>query len=138
MSELLAYDKAIKTVLDFAKADGNTLVISVADHTTGSYPYLVDTLIFTFPEINWRLFVEASAAFQIANFSTTIDRTDPTDRVSVVSRGQVIARLPLVKNLVLMNGKTLELAGIVVLAERLDKVFLPSQAIDVVQAELKE
>lgn len=52
MSELLAYDKAIKTVLDFVKADGNTLVISVADHTTGAYPYLADTLIFTFPEIN--------------------------------------------------------------------------------------
>jgi len=65
-------------------------------------------------------------------------RTYPTNPVLVVSKGEAKARLPLAKNLVLVNGKTIELEGIVVLAEKLNKVFLPSQAIDVVQAELKE
>ena len=259
VSELLAYDQAVKAALDFAKADGNTLVISVADHTTGGLsiglredprysttdddfivvpmrkakltgeglgkliakdnseaniravcadqwgltdlsvdeiaaiqkpplgvalqrvlapmlskrarlgwttnghtggdPYLflygpgrisglwenidigkyvANTLGFTFPEINKRLFVEASVAFQAAGFSTTIDRADPANPVLVVSKGEAKARLPLAKNLVLVNGKTIELEGLVVLAEKLDKVFLPSQAIDVVTAELKE
>lgn len=33
--DLLAFDQAIKTALDFAKADKNTLVIVTADHETG-------------------------------------------------------------------------------------------------------
>ncbi len=258
VSDLLAYDKAVKAAVDFAKADGNTLVISVADHTTGglsigvredgnysttdddfvvapmrkarltgeglgkliakdnseanikavfaawwgitdlnseeiaaiqkppqgtalqkilasmlskrarlgwttyghtggdpylfSYgperisglwenidigKYVAGRMGFTFPEINKRLFIEASAAFQAAGFTTAIDRTDATNPVLVVAKGEAAARLPLAKNLVLVNGKTIELEGIVVLAETLDKVFLPSQAIDIIKAELQ-
>jgi len=37
ISETLDFDKAIKTVLDFAKKDQNTLVIITADHETGGY-----------------------------------------------------------------------------------------------------
>jgi len=33
--ELLAYDAAVGVALDFARADGNTLLISLADHATG-------------------------------------------------------------------------------------------------------
>jgi alkaline phosphatase len=259
VSELLAYDKAVKAAVDFAKADGNTLVISVADHGTGglsigvredtnysttdddfvvlpmrkasltaeglgkliekdhsetnirevfaarwgitdlsaeeiasimktpgdkglqsilvrmlskrarigwttnghtggdpylfSYgpgwigglwenvdigKYVAGRLGFTFPEINKRLFVEASAAFQAAGFTTAIDRTDATNPVLVVGKNGAAARLPLAKNLVLVNDKVIELEGVVVLAEKLDKVFLPKQAIDIVKAELQE
>jgi alkaline phosphatase len=258
VSDLIAYDKAVKAAVDFAKADGNTLVISVADHTTGglsigvredpnysttdddfivvpmrkakltgeglgkliakdnseanikevlamwwgisdltsdeifliqkhpqaatlqkilapmlskrarigwttsghtggdpylfSYgperisglwenidigKYVASKLGFSFPEINKILFVEASAAFQTSGFTTSIDRTDPTNPVLVVTKGEAAALLPLAKNIVLVNGKTVELEGIVVLAEKLDKVFLPRQAIDVIRAELK-
>lgn len=259
VSELLAYDRAVKTALDFAKTDGNTLVIGVADHTTGglsigvssdpqysttdddfvvgpmrkakltgeglgkliardsseanikavfadqwgitdlsadeitaiqkppqgvalqrvlapmlskrarlgwttnghtggdpylfSYgpgrigglwensdigKYIAQKLGFSFPDINQRLFVEASAAFQAAGFAIAIDRTDPANPVLTVSRGKATARLPLAKNLVQVNGKAIELEGLVVLAEKLDKVFLPRQAIEIVTAELKE
>lgn len=258
VSELIAYDNAVKAALDFARVDGNTLVISVADHTTGglsigvrsdpkysttdddfvvgpmrkarltgeglgrlirkdhseasiqalfadiwgitdlsaeeiailrkppqgvplqnvvapmlsrrarlgwttgghtggdpylfSYgpgrisglwentaigAYVATRLGFTFPEINKRLFVDASAAFQAEGYSTTIDRSDATNPVLVVSKGEARARLPLAKNVVLVNNKAIELEGIVVLAEKLDKVFLPRQAIDVVTTELK-
>ncbi len=257
VSDLIAYDKAVKAALDFAKADGNTLVISVADHTTGGLsigtrddphysttdddvvvelmrqarltaeglarliepdpseasvkgvladrwgitdpradeiaairnpprgvalqhvlgtmlskrarigwttsghtggdPYLfsygpgrisglwenvdigkhvANSLGFTFQEINQRLFVEASAAFQTAGFFTTIDKSDAANPVLVVSQGEARARLPLAKNLVQVNGRVIELEGIVVLAEKLDTVFLPRQAIEVVRAEL--
>lgn len=33
--DILAYDEAVQVALDFARANGNTLVISVADHETG-------------------------------------------------------------------------------------------------------
>ncbi|MGK0469056.1 alkaline phosphatase [Clostridium sp.] len=35
VSEIVAYDKAVKAALDFAKKDGNTVVISASDHSTG-------------------------------------------------------------------------------------------------------
>lgn len=37
IAEMLDFNKAIKAVLDFAKKDGNTLVIVTADHETGGY-----------------------------------------------------------------------------------------------------
>lgn len=35
ISDTLAFDKAVKTAVDFAKQDGNTIVISVTDHGNG-------------------------------------------------------------------------------------------------------
>ena len=35
LTEFVEFDKTIKAVLEFAKADGNTLVIVTADHETG-------------------------------------------------------------------------------------------------------
>jgi alkaline phosphatase len=35
LHDMLAYDAAVATALDFARRDGRTLVISVADHETG-------------------------------------------------------------------------------------------------------
>ncbi|MCB0705997.1 MAG: alkaline phosphatase [Saprospiraceae bacterium] len=37
ISEMIDFDRAIGTVMDFAKKDGNTLVIVTADHETGGY-----------------------------------------------------------------------------------------------------
>lgn len=34
-SEVVAYDRAVKAALDFAKKDGNTIVIAASDHSTG-------------------------------------------------------------------------------------------------------
>jgi alkaline phosphatase len=40
MTEMIDFDKAIGKVLDFAKKDGNTLVIVTADHETGGFAVL--------------------------------------------------------------------------------------------------
>ncbi|HIJ95675.1 MAG TPA: alkaline phosphatase [Desulfuromonadales bacterium] len=257
VSELLSYDRAVKVALDFAKRDGNTLLICVSDHTTGGLSigvrsdpnysttdddfvvgplrkarlsgegvgrllgkdasqatikeifaqqwgitdlssseiasiqlapfgvaqqnvivailsqrarigwttnghtggdpflfsfgpgrisglwenidigrYVAKKLGFTFAEINSRLFVEASSAFQAAGFSTVIDKNDATNPVLVVKKGGSQARLPISKNIVLVHGKSIELEGVVVLAEKLNKVYLPRQAIEIVEKEL--
>ena len=40
LSEMLDFDRACGAALDFAKADGNTLVVITGDHETGGYPLL--------------------------------------------------------------------------------------------------
>jgi len=37
LSDVLAYDKAVKAALDFAKKDGKTLVLAFSDHNTGGF-----------------------------------------------------------------------------------------------------
>ena len=48
--------------------------------------YVAGSLGFTFPEINKRLFVEATAAFRAEGFSTSIDRTDAANPVLMSAR----------------------------------------------------
>ena len=40
ITEMLDFDKSINKVLEFAKRDGNTLVIVTADHETGGFAVL--------------------------------------------------------------------------------------------------
>ena len=37
LSDMLAYDKAVKAALDFAQKDGKTLVLAFSDHNTGGF-----------------------------------------------------------------------------------------------------
>jgi alkaline phosphatase len=92
---------------------------------------------FDFKSLNDRLFVEAESAFGAAGFSVALDKTNAANPVLVVSKGAASARLPLSKNIMAVNGKTIELEGLVVLADKLGKVYLPAQAVKLAQAELK-
>jgi len=92
---------------------------------------------FDFETLNTRLFVEADSAFAAAGFQSALDKSDPANPVLAVTKGDLKATLPLSKNLLIMNGKTTELEGIVVLAEKLGKVFVPRQAVDLVVKGLK-
>lgn len=99
---------------------------------------------FDFAELGKRLFVEAESAFRAEGFVATLDKGDPANPVLVVTRAGSAgapgsagaARLPLAKNLLLVRGKTFSLEGIVVHAEKIGKVFVPRQAVDIVKAEL--
>ena len=92
---------------------------------------------FDFPALNERLFVEAEAAFGAAGYGVSIDKTDAANPALVVFKGASSARLPFSKNVMLVNGKTIELEGLVVAADKLGKVYLPAQAVAIAQAELK-
>jgi alkaline phosphatase len=91
---------------------------------------------FDFESLNQRLFVEAVAGFAAAGLEARLDKSDPANLVLVVSKGGAEAKLPLAKNLLLLNGKTVELEGVVTYAEKLDKVFVPRQAIELAAAGL--
>lgn len=88
-----------------------------------------------------RLFVEAGPAFADLGLEARVERKegDVANPVLVVSRaGRSLARLPISKNLVVMNGKEQRLEGVVVLvkAGQVEKVFVPHQAVKLVAAEL--
>lgn len=90
-----------------------------------------------FGALNKRLFVEAGAAFGALGYQVALDKTDAANPVLVVTKGGAKAELPVSKNLLKIGEKTVDLEGIVVRAEKLDKVYVPQQAIDLVKAELK-
>lgn len=92
---------------------------------------------FDFKSLNERLFVEAGAAFTPAGFKVSVEKSDAANPVLVVSRGASEARLPFSKNVMILNGKTIEVEGLVVAAEKLDKVYVPAQAVKLLKVELK-
>jgi alkaline phosphatase len=103
---------------------------------TGLGRMMAKEMGFDFVSLNKRLFVEATAGFAAVGLEAKLDKTDPVNPVLVVSKGDAKAVLPLAKNLLIMNGKTQALEGLVVLSEKLGQVFLPQQAVDLVAAGL--
>jgi len=62
--DILAYQEAVKVVMDFAKKDGNTIVVSVSDHETGGLT------LGTRDKYEWRpdMIIKAkSSAGEVAN-----------------------------------------------------------------------
>lgn len=92
---------------------------------------------FDFKSLNERLFVEAGAAFTAAGFASRVDRSDAANPVLVVSKGAAEARLPFSKNVLFVNGKKIELEGLVVAAEKLGTVYVPAQAVKALAAEFR-
>ncbi|MEZ5199440.1 MAG: alkaline phosphatase [Bacteroidales bacterium] len=53
MAEMLDFDRACGVALDFAKADGNTLVVITGDHGTGGIHFLDGDLTATVYMVNF-------------------------------------------------------------------------------------
>lgn len=51
LHDILAYDDAVRVALDFARADGNTLIVSVGDHETGGMTVGRDGQYFFRPDV---------------------------------------------------------------------------------------
>lgn len=90
-----------------------------------------------FGALNRRLFVDAQEAFGDLGYQTVMKQTEPGNFTLFVTKGESAAELPVSKNLLEVGGRTVELEGLVVRAEKLDKVFVPRQAVDLVKAGLK-
>jgi alkaline phosphatase len=80
--------------------------------------------------LNSRLFVEASSAFRDGRVS--VDMSDRENPVVVIERGAKTAKLPVNKNLLLMDGKTIPLEGVVVYAPDTKKAYIPLQAVHLI------
>jgi alkaline phosphatase len=81
--------------------------------------------------LNARLFQEATGA--LAGGQVIIDTSDPENPVVKVSFQGKQAELPVNKNLLKLEGKTVPLEGVVVYAPHTKKAYLPLQAVNLIK-----
>ena len=91
---------------------------------------------FDFGSLNRKLFVEAGEAFAALGCQAAIDKHNPANPVILVRKGDAAAIIPLAKNQIRVNGKTLSFNGIAVLADKLEKAYLPEEAVEMTAAEM--
>jgi hypothetical protein len=77
-----------------------------------------------------RLFVDAQAAIGERGFTVSLDRSDVQNGQLVVTRGRRRATLPWAKNQIWTDSAKVDLEGVVVFVPKLDRVFVPQQAVD--------
>jgi alkaline phosphatase len=82
-------------------------------------------------KVNQRLFVEAKGAF--ADGKVALDASDKQNPVVQIDVSGKTARLPVNRNLLLMDGKTTELEGVVVYAPDTGKMYIPEQAVKLIR-----
>jgi len=99
--------------------------------------YMASAMGFNIRSLNQELFVEAGKAFSDFGCQAVIDKSDPTNPIILVTKGDLSATIPLAKNLILVNKKILRFNGIAVHAEKLSKAYLPPKAVEMTVAELK-
>lgn len=81
--------------------------------------------------LNARLFQETTRA--LPGGQVSIDRTDPENPVVMVSFQGKQAELPVNKNILKLDGKNINLEGLVILAPDTGKVYLPLEAVNVLR-----
>eukprot|EP01133_Synstelium_polycarpum_P003942 gene3942-4565_t len=88
--ETLAFDEAFQAALDFARGDGNTLVIATADHETGGLTLGIHSPdIRPMAEYQWRPSVLLNATASIKKISKII-ASQCNSTTSILDNGNVI------------------------------------------------
>jgi alkaline phosphatase len=95
-----------------------------------------DALGFNLETVDRKLFVEAGKAFSAIGAKIAIDKSDPANPVLVVEKGAKRAELPISKDIVKINGKIYEMQGLTVLSAKTAKVYVPQQAVDLIDGRL--
>jgi alkaline phosphatase len=81
--------------------------------------------------LNARLYQEAAGA--LPGGQVTIDKSDPENPVVKISLQGKQAELPVNKNLLKLDGKTVQLEGVVVYAPHTGKAYIPLQAVNLIK-----
>jgi len=89
--------------------------------------FIAKTLGVRLDALNSRLFVDAHRAFE--GYTVTLDRENPENPVLRVEYKGHTASLPINRNVLVLNGKTHNLEGVVVYAPGSDKTYIPMEAV---------
>jgi alkaline phosphatase len=98
--------------------------------------YIAKKMGFNLNKVNTRLFVEVGDVFSKDNGDGKLDKNeymlDMTDSSNPVLRiGD--CQLPIDKNILIKNGKTIELEGIVTYSQKTGSIYIPAQVIPMVK-----
>lgn len=118
---LFAYHPTNFKPTDFAKSGviQNTDVNRYIQEVTGlNLTALEDTLFVT------------ADKFRAKGATVTLDKTDKTNPVIVVKKGGQLLKLPMDKNIAMMDGKALKLSALTVMIK--DKVWVSQDAVDLI------
>lgn len=85
-------------------------------------------------KLNQQLFVNAEEAFTKIGATVSIDKTDVQNQKLIVKKGSVTAEIPFSKNIMIINGKQVEMRSLTVFAPKTKKVYVPQEAIDLFAA----
>lgn len=92
--------------------------------------YMAHALSLDLDAVTKRLFVPAREGFAAKGAEIKWDNSDPKNPVIVVTKGDTKLRLPVYTSIAELNGKQLELEGVIVYNG--EKSFVPQQAIDLI------
>jgi alkaline phosphatase len=86
LSDLLAYDQAVAVALDFAKKDGQTLVLAMSDHNTGGFSIGNHASNDIYPQMKVEAFLEPFRKMQASSVRMweLIDNDKSAARVKAV------------------------------------------------------
>lgn len=82
-------------------------------------------------EVTKKLFISAKKAFELKKATYTLDDTDKTNLVVVITKGNNILKMPVNKNIAILNGKTIKLKGVVVYNSI--EAYVPEDAIALIK-----
>ncbi|MGI2297386.1 alkaline phosphatase [Paenibacillus sp. GXUN7292] len=152
ISDVAAFDDAVAVALNYAKKHQDTAVVSVTDHGNGGITignidtsrnydklplsYFIDPLKkakLTGEGIagklnNKKLFVLAREAFEQKGAKVVWNNEDVNNPIVVVTKGNDTLELPVYKSVAILNGKHIQLDGVVVFNGK--KTYVPQSAID--------
>jgi alkaline phosphatase len=83
---------------------------------------------FDLQEVTQRLFINAFDSVRTIGASAFVDETDQENPTLIIRRGTVEAKIPVNKNIMVVNGKTYEIPGVAVYTG--GKFWIPRQAIN--------
>jgi alkaline phosphatase len=85
--------------------------------------------------LNDRLFVDAGSVFGDARVK--VDKADPLNPVVRIRHGDKDAELPINKHWLILDGKARRMEGVVVYAEKTERVHIPMQAVNMIRGSME-
>ncbi|EYE89123.1 alkaline phosphatase [Fervidicella metallireducens AeB] len=83
-------------------------------------------------DVNADLFVELEEGLTyLPNAEAELDVTDMANPVLIITKGKIVAELPISTNIIKINGKVKYLNGLTILAKN-ERIYLPIQALDII------
>jgi alkaline phosphatase len=117
-------------VVLYSYLPGNQRITGVVDNTDIA-DIISDKLGFNLSDLSAKLFVPARAAFEAKGATIALDNQDKANPAIMVTKGSDNLRLPINKNIAILNGKTINLEGLVVYNGK--TAYVPQQTINLIK-----